>query len=191
MSIPPESDIVKAFKSNNTRVIQQFYSNNYKKVEAMILRNNGMPVDAKDIYQEAFIALWKNVLNNNYKPKSEASIEAYLYQIAKFKWLDVLKSSEKKKTVYTNDIIDGRTNSKNVNELIELEKKYNLVEEAFIHLGNNCQKVLTDFYIKRKSMAEIANEQGITINSAKNKKYRCLQQLREKALNLNERYEGD
>ena len=39
--------------------------------------------DAKDLYQESFIAVWNNLKTNKFQPKNETALQGYLYQIAK------------------------------------------------------------------------------------------------------------
>ena len=50
---------------------------------------------------------------------------------------------------------------------------------AFKQLGASCQLVLTRFYFEKKSMKAIAEELQIDAASARNKKYRCMQKLKE------------
>ena len=51
--------------------------------------------------------------------------------------------------------------------------------EAFKKLGSSCQEILKEFYFSKTSLREIAEKLNIGEASAKNKKYRCLQKLKE------------
>ena len=53
--------IVKAIKNNDLKVLKVLYQANYNKVKALVLSINGSIAHAKDIYQDAFIAVWKNI----------------------------------------------------------------------------------------------------------------------------------
>jgi DNA-directed RNA polymerase specialized sigma24 family protein len=46
-------------------------------------------------------------------------------------------------------------------------------------LGERCRKILYLFYYHKEPMEKIAVEMELTPDSAKNQKYRCLNQLRE------------
>jgi len=59
--------------------------------------------------------------------------------------------------------------------------------EAFEGLGDACKTLLTKFYFEKKSMKEIAHELQLDAASTRNKKYRCMQTLRELALEMNEK----
>ncbi|HEY0040609.1 MAG TPA: hypothetical protein VGB71_08105, partial [Flavisolibacter sp.] len=53
------------------------------------------------------------------------------------------------------------------------------VRENFTKLGNNCRELLNRFYFQKESLRTIALAFQWTEATAKNNKYRCLQQLRE------------
>src|SRR5690606_13755730 len=79
--------------------MEQIYAQNYKSVEMYILQNSGKAADAKDIYQEAIVAAWVNVKEGKFELQSGKTIGGYIFQIAKFKWLDKLKSKAHRSTV--------------------------------------------------------------------------------------------
>ncbi len=180
--------LVEAIKNNNSSVLQALYISNYSKIEKFIVSNNGSKEQAKDIFQEAYIASWKNVKNDKFIPKNETAINGYLYTIAKNKWMDYLRSVQyKKNTFYKegNFKVEEKSTYDSLdldNELV-YEKKMNLAMKAFKELKKPCKELLTKFYFEKKSMAEIAEELSIDAASTRNKKYRCMQKLRELALN--------
>ena len=53
---------------------------------------------------------------------------------------------------------------------------------AFKNLGEACKSLLSKFYFEKKSMNVIAKELALDSASTRNKKYRCMQKLREIAL---------
>ena len=54
---------------------------------------------------------------------------------------------------------------------------------AFSTLGEACQELLVKFYFEKQSMTEIAESLNLDAASTRNKKYRCMERLRKKALN--------
>ena len=165
-----------AFKANDEVALRTFYEDNYYKTEKYILNNSGTTDHAKDIYQEAFIAVWRNIQLDKFYPESENSLEGYLFRIAKNKWLDHLRSGHHKKTTPIGDSAEEITE-----ELLpdDDEKYLADVRNQFKTLGENCKEVLTRFYYKKESMRIIAEKFEWTEATAKNNKYRCLQRLRE------------
>ena len=90
--------LVSEIQNNNESVLKKLYQENYFKTQGFVLKNNGSAPQAKDIYQEAFIAVWQNIKNEKFVPKNETALQGYLYQIAKNKWIDYLRSNQYKKT---------------------------------------------------------------------------------------------
>lgn len=172
---------VKAIKNNNPVVLKKLYIENYPKVEALILKNNGSVEHAKDIYQEAFITVWKHVKNNTFKPENESAIQGYLYRISKNKWIDVLRSKAfKNVSPLSSDILRlvKNTDEDTKDENSEENNRLNSIMIAFRDLGNPCKELLKLFYFNKKSLREVAQEFNIGENTARNKKYRCMEQLR-------------
>ena len=171
-----QSEQLSAIKANDEKALQQLYQQNFPKVEMYILQNNGSTEQAKDIFQEAFIAVWRNIQLNKFNPESETAIAGYIYQIAKYKWLDHLRSSYYKKVLP----IDEKSNEMVVEVLPEEENNYIVAVRKNIQLlGENCREIMKQFYYQKQSLKLIAEKFNWTEATARNNKYRCVQRLRE------------
>lgn len=180
--------IVNAINANNEKALKALYVDNYHKIETLVLKNSGTKEQAKDIYQEAFITVWKNVKNNKFLPENETSINGYLYTIAKNKWMDYLRSPAYKKRVSYHAIhetIPPTPIAENSSESFDQDEKLTIAMKAFECLGEACKNLLTKFYFEKKSMKEIAIELQLDAASTRNKKYRCMQTLREMVSEMN------
>ncbi len=159
------------------------YKNNYPKVAAFITSNNGNESQAKDIFQEAMISMWRAVKQDKFSASSPTAIQGYLYTIAKNKWLDYLRSSGYKKEIKSEVLM---TNSANYDEVIEedpvYEQKLDKAKMAFEKLGTECKNLLLQFYFEKRSLREISNILKLNEASVRNKKYRCMQRLRAEVL---------
>ncbi|MEM7185705.1 MAG: sigma-70 family RNA polymerase sigma factor [Bacteroidota bacterium] len=180
--IENQLQVVEAIKANDSLVLKKLYQENYRKVEVFILKNSGSMPQAKDTYQEAFIAMYQNIKANKFVPSNETALQGYLFQIAKNKWTDFLRSSKFKRT--TTMAADFQVNDEDT-LVLETENEtasaQQAVMEAFKRMGDECRKLLEVFYFHKKSMREIALSLNIGEASARNKKYRCIQKLRELA----------
>lgn len=181
------SELVLAIKNNDERVLKQLYLENYSKIETLILKNSGTKDHAKDIYQEAFLALWKNTRKGKFTPKNQNSINGYLYTIAKNKWMDYLRSNNYRKTQLVDedrifDIQESGFFSTSIDDKIENERLLDKAMDAFKNLGLPCKNLLMKFYFEKKSMRDLAEELQLDEASTRNKKYRCMEKLRELAL---------
>lgn len=181
-TIDKQLQIISAIKANDEVVLNQLYVSNFKKIELFVLKNNGSTSQAKDLYQETFIQMWENVRKNKFLPKNNRAIEGYIFKIARNKWMDYLRSKQFKKTYSLID--DARIEKKPEMEPdpFEESQRLEITRSAFKQLGQACKQLLVSFYFNKKSMRTIANELQIDEASARNKKYRCIQKLREIAL---------
>lgn len=169
--------LIDAIIANNEEVLKSLYKENYFRVEKYVVTNSGTIDEAKDLYQEAFITLWRNIQMEKFYPENEHSINAYLYRIAKNKWLDHLRSCQFRKTVPLMEMMDHR---KEEDELPEEDVQFiEKVRTQFEELGENCRELLIRFYYKKQSMRTISKYFDWTEGSTRNNKYRCLQTLRE------------
>ncbi len=167
---------VVGFKNNDPKTLKKVYLEVYPKARAYVLNNRGNEAMAKDVFQEAFIACWRNIKEG--RLKEDSNLEAYLFTIAKNKWLDHLRSEKFRKTTSMNGITIMDTQTTAEEDHHAIYKEGQSVQEVMAQLGKACQNLLKGFYFDRKDMEELATEMGITAASARNKKYRCMQQLR-------------
>ncbi len=172
-----QSQLIDAIKSNDAKVLKELYTRNYPKVEALVLKNSGSIAHAKDIYQEAFITVWTHVKQNKFEPQNDTALQGYLYRISKNKWTDVLRSkSFKDVKSLDKDNLRAVKDDETYNE--PENKKLKITMAAFENLGQPCKQLLKTFYFEKKSLKEISEELNIEENTARNKKYRCMQKLR-------------
>ncbi|MBO3117741.1 sigma-70 family RNA polymerase sigma factor [Winogradskyella sp. DF17] len=180
--------LITAIKQNDSLGLKQLYVTNYPKIELLVLKNSGTKDQAKDVYQEAFLALWQNIKQDKFIPKTESSINGYLYTIAKNKWMDVLRSQGFKKTIVTSQIPNyeiSEEENNGIDDDILKNQRLQDVMQAFNKLGEACRSLLRMFYFEKRPMNIIAEELSIDSASTRNKKYRCMQKLKQIALNEN------
>lgn len=170
-------DTVRAIRFNDEAALRQLYATNYPRVERFVLNNSGNQDQAKDVFQEAFIAVWRNIQMDKFQPQNESSLDAYIFQIAKNKWMDQLRSSHFTRVVSMEKAVVPQQED---DLPVEGEHAYlEAVKTHFKSLGENCRKVLRSFYFDNQSMKDIADAMGWTEATAKNNKYRCIQKLKE------------
>ncbi len=176
-----QSNWIDRIKANDEQTLRTFYVGNYPNVEKYIINNSGSEEDARDIYQEAFIATWRNIMLDKVTFVDERSVNGYLFRIAKNKWMDVLRTQKREKTFLfadtdlPDDIPDVLTS--------EEEDYLEQVKIHFSRLGQPCKELLERFYFRKERLREIANHFSWGEATAKNNKYRCLQKLRAAILN--------
>ncbi len=168
-----QEKLTEAIRQNDEKVLRWIYQKNFPKVQQMVLTNSGSVEQAKDFYQEAFLTFWTNIKTGKFQPENESALFGYLYQIAKNKWLDTVRSAAFKKTVYPEVLPE-----KIEEEQEDREGYFLQIEGAFARLGENCKELLTRFYFQKESLSALSAHFGWTEASTKNNKYRCMEKLR-------------
>lgn len=168
--------LTQQIQRNEDAVLRKLYQDNVGGVTALVLKNSGAGDDARDLYQEAFLAVWRAVQTGRFSPASEKEFSAYLFQVARFKWIDQLRSSKGRRLVSLQDWPAEIAVQEPEQDSTDMQAA--AVRAAFPQLGDNCREVLSRFYFKKEPLREIAAGFGWTEATAKNNKYRCLQKLR-------------
>lgn len=175
----PDTSFLSAIKKHSPDLLEMLYIKYYKNLEVYIIQNSGSEEDAKDIYQEGFLAVWRNIQLEKFNPNTEDEFAAYLIRVCKNKWIDQLRKNKTRQ-------FDQSKEPDTLTTIIEEDVQEKYIDEVIHHfqkLGEKCRNILNMYYYKKKSMKEISLILKITEASAKNNKYRCLQKLREMVLN--------
>jgi RNA polymerase sigma factor (sigma-70 family) len=170
-----EQSFLTTLRSNNENLLKLLYLEGFGVVKQFVLHNSGSEEDAYDVYQEAYLATWRNVQLSRFSPLDGQAFIAYLVRIAKNKWIDELRRRKKSREGLQKSpgYDDSEVYNEEVDEYIQILKKY------YAKLGGRCQDLLGRFYFREQRLSEIAAHFGWTEASAKNNKYRCLKELRE------------
>lgn len=186
IKLEQQIQLLDAIKSNDSIVLKELYVSNYPKIEALVLKNSGSIEYAKDIYQDAFITVWKHVKDDTFIPQNETALQGYLYSVAKNKWTDVLRSKAFKSSKSLNTELSVVKNDEDDTEEEDLKtEKLKTTMNAFKNLGQPCKQLLSTFYFDKKSLKDIASKLNIEETTARNKKYRCMEKLRAMVLSQN------
>jgi len=171
-----DQELTDGFIQNDRKCMEQIYAQNYKSVEMYILQNSGKTADAKDIYQEAIVAAWINVKEGKFEPQGGKTIGGYIFQIAKFKWLDKLKSKTHRSTVRLVHENQPEQTADDYNE--EEESRMQYLTELYKNLDDKCKAILNRFYYQKMSLEEIGSELDYDSGTVKTLKYRCMKKLK-------------
>jgi len=171
-----EKALLEGLAANDTNAIETIYRENYAAIQAFIVKNNGYPDDARDIFQEAMIILFEKAKSSSFILSCQ--IKTYLYSVCRRLWLKKLQKQNR-----YNPSIEMIQETVPVEEEIEWHEKrnddFNQMENALLKIGEPCKSLLEAFYIQKKTMPEIASTFGYTnADNAKTQKYKCLVRLK-------------
>ena len=147
-------------------------------------------IDIEDIFQDAILVLYENIVNKDFILASNTSLQTYLNSVCRNQLL---------KKIGKNNVVELKENKGNdedhvevmefnpliVDELEEFvdikEQQFNAMEKALEKIkqaGGHCYELLTLFWYHRKSMSELSEVFGYSnADNTKNQKARCQKRL--------------
>jgi len=156
--------------SNRTMDRQELFTNLYKRafptVAGYISRRGGKLDEAKDVFQDALIAYYEQVILTDSPLNNDIG---YLVGTAKNLWLKRYGQSNQHLSLDNVDIALPTQESPSSSRL------FRFLEIA----GHKCLEMLKSFYYDQMSLQEIADEYGYSgPRSATVQKFKCLEKIR-------------
>ncbi len=137
--------------------------------------------DARDVYQVATLRLYNNVVKGKVTMMHD-SIKPYLFSIGLNVYKEMVRAEmrvplRQSPLEWAEEKIDDHEEK---DAALLREGLLEATKRAIEKLGDPCKSMLTKFYYFKASMQQLMQEFGYKNEAtAKNKKYKCLQQLRE------------
>ena len=147
-------------------------------------------IDIEDIFQDAILVLYENIVNKDFVLAANTSLQTYLNSVCRNQ---LLKKIGKNNVVELNE---NKGNDEDHDEVMEFnplivdtleefvdikEQQFNAMEKALEKIkeaGGHCYELLTLFWYHRKSMNELSEVFGYSnADNTKNQKARCQKRL--------------
>lgn len=134
--------------------------------------------EAKDAFQYSVVIFYENIIYGKLT-EITSKLKTYLFSIGKNRIRELARKKDRhmlyvedqiyaKYDIYYNDMDDG------------YEEKLKKVESCIVKLGDPCKGILQQYYYHKKNIQEIAEIFNFkSINSLKNKKFKCLEKLKQ------------
>ncbi|GAA4787600.1 hypothetical protein GCM10023231_14650 [Olivibacter ginsenosidimutans] len=174
-TLSEDEELIFGIQNGDAKIMESLYRIHFPVIMRLIVNNGGDVDDAKDIFQEAVIILYDKIKEGSFELNSK--LKTYLYSVSRNLWLKRLT----KKGIYTNieDFEDRLPVEEDIESHKERDRQFMLMEDALMRLGEPCQTIIKDFYLRNLSMHDICEKFGYTnTDNAKNQKYKCLQRLK-------------
>ncbi len=172
-----QPDLHQLLLNNSDAAYKEIYKAHYAMVRQFVLKNGGSDDDAKDLFQEAVIALWDNIHSGKYRHTNEAMLHGYFRRICKFKWMETLRGHGRMVTLTGDEDFDADTDETALQRLVKRDE-INEFERIFGALSDKCRQILALFYYEQKNMKEISALTGYEVVSMRNEKYKCIEKLK-------------
>ncbi|MEM6342656.1 MAG: sigma-70 family RNA polymerase sigma factor [Bacteroidota bacterium] len=164
---------LEGLRKRDNQVLEEIYQRYYPSLAQLVSQRGGNEDDAKDVFQETLIVVFRKVKQVDFALTSQ--FHTFLIAVGKRIWLH--KASRKSQrphiplTEVESEVVE------NIEEEIQKTEKYRLYREKIALLGKDCQRVLR-LFLGRTSMQQIAQQMGYASEAyAKKRKFQCKQQL--------------
>lgn len=175
-SVVDDQLLLDGVKRGDSGTLEVLYKQYYPMVVRFVTHNNGIEDDAKDIFQEAVIALYDRLGGEGLSLNCQ--LKTFIYSICRNLWLKRLNKKDRY-SFNVEDFEDSLPLENEIEWMEERDQQFFLMEKAMGRLGEPCQSILKDFYIHNLSMQDISEKFGYTnTDNAKTQKYKCLQRLK-------------
>ena len=184
---PPDqpSDLLHLLRSGNNEAFEQLYQKYYRKAAAFVLSNSGNEQDARDIFQETLLVLFKKTRSDDFRLTTD--LGAFLYAIVRNRWLYRLRTQRAHPETMTGELSALPDLGSDEIEILlfeqNLDDRHRVVKQLLETLKTECQKLIEYAYYYQLPASEIAGLLGYAESFVKVKKHRCMEALREKVKN--------
>ncbi len=173
-----DSEILERFKKNDHDAISDFYEKHKEEFVHFTVKKFNLSMEtSREIYQEAFLSMYQNILSGRLLSLS-STLKTYLFQVGKYKVFNELKRSSK----HTEAEYQIGLSELPVDEILlmtEQEKQMkDIVSSALLKLSAKCRRLLSLYYLQKKKYDEIMELMDYkSIDSVKTQKYKCFKKI--------------
>jgi RNA polymerase sigma factor (sigma-70 family) len=162
-------------KKDSKKLFEFIYQTYYPSVRSFIAKLNGNEQDAKDVFQDAVMAIIRNTNEKKLK-SSDILFQTYLLAICKHIWYNQLRMPSQEmlnESDLSEDYGFDDELIKSVDDTIERQ----LFQSNFKKLDETCQKILK-YHLKRMPDKKIAGKVEINdVGYLKKRKHLCKEKL--------------
>jgi DNA-directed RNA polymerase specialized sigma24 family protein len=151
----------------------------YKKVlpqlKNYILRTGGSKDDAFDVFHDALMVFYEQVMKDEFNTKY--NVYGFLYRIGVFRWINKLKKD--KGIVHYDEMPDFQAEESSTNyDLNEPSRNQNLLQKLFAPIGEKCIELLNYTIYSDLLMEDVMLRMEFTsVEAVRMQQMRCKQKL--------------
>ena len=177
MFVMNEKEIPQLIRAGDAnKSFQYLYKAYFSKVQRMILNRSGSKDDAKDVFQDTIVALYRVVLENRYQDNLQ--IGAFIMGVAQKFWIN--KHKRDSRIQFKEEILDYDI-SVEESSSIQNKEKASIINAVMSSIGETCKEILIRVIYNKMSMKETAEDMHFSNeDSAKTQHYKCRKKLMDK-----------
>lgn len=160
---------IEGIANNDSRVLKKIYQRYSHTIYSFIRDNNGNREDARDVFQDSLIIIYK--MTQKREVLLTSTFLTFLHGISQRIWWQKLRKS--KPSIEMLSLPPNIQQESSVEQRYIAQEQYNLYKEKLQTLPSRQRQVL-ELYLEGKKMREIASIAGLKNEDyAKKYKYKC------------------
>jgi RNA polymerase sigma factor (sigma-70 family) len=180
MRHPSNSDLIKGIRNHDSSILRYVYEFHYPVIEGYITHNQGSREQARDIFQDAMIIIYKKIRSNELE--LSCKFGTYLYAICKNIWMQERKKFLQRAEKLRNQPLEVHDPGPTDDPLLE-NHLIDLFNKHFETLSKDCQKILSMSF-NHYSVEDIrAAMKYKDLHHTADRKYRCKKSLINRIVN--------
>ena len=180
MAPHPDQRYLRALRDNDSRTVTELYETNFPKIAAWVRKNNGSEDDARDLFQEAMVSLYRSAHKSDYV--LTCPIGALIFSICRNRWIDALRKKTKEATVRQAEAnrYNRDEHTESAFELLEEQRlRQERLDRSLAQLSPTCRDLLR-LLGRGVKPTEAAEKLGMSnANTVYRRKNACLGRWRE------------
>lgn len=166
--------ILEGLKTSDSNVLEYIYKKYFPIVRFFVIKNSGTDEDAKDVFQEAIILIYKKLKDESLD--LNCAFKTYLYSVCRILWLRQLEKKKVRNEVVTDNQVFVQLDE-DIEELVAEQEQFRIYQKHFQLLHKDCQEIL-QLFLKKVPLKEIAQKMNIKSDKyLKKRKYACKEAL--------------
>jgi len=175
-----ESDILRGIRQHDSEILEYVYRVHFPLIESYVLHNSGDREQAKDLFQEGMIVVYRNIRDK--KLELQCKFGTYLYAVCKNIWIQERKKYSLRMEKLRQHALEVNDPGPEENPLLE-KHAHILFDKHFSKLSEDCQRILS-MHFNAYNVEEIRDAMGYKdTHHAADRKYRCKKSLIKRIVN--------
>ena len=168
-----DQSLLEGLKNSKKESIKAIYDLALPAVIQWVKENNGTEEDARDIFQDAIVALFSKVKSKDFK--LTCTLKSFLRIMCRNLWLSRIRNKNK---FFTKDLdeVEEVEMGEDLLEKIDKSEKEALYFKHFRELGESCREIL-EAYFNKIPVKEIAEKLKTSESYIKKRKFNCKEKL--------------
>lgn len=168
-----EEGIVDGLRTGKKKTLNRIYQDYFPLVKDHVVKNSGSEDDAKDVFQDAMMAIFQTVSDEDFALTCQ--FKTYLYAVSTKIWKKRLRDERSQNLKTTHTV--AQIAQEEVDDAVLKMERYKFYQKKFKELSVKCQELLKMF-LNGVDLKRITEHFGFaSVSYTKKRKFQCKENL--------------